>query len=79
MERYSGYSYFETENTLNTVESLLSKGLKVKDAIHIACAAEAKCDYFLTTDIGILKKNIDIIKVLNPIDFIRETEVELYD
>ena len=47
--------------------------------LSIACAAEAKCDYFLTTDIGILKKNIDIIKVLNPIDFIIETEVEIYD
>ncbi len=70
---------FETENILKTAESLLSKELKVKDAIHIACVTEAKCDYFLTTDIGILKKNIDIIKVLNPIDFIRETEVELYD
>ena len=53
-------------------ESLLSKGLKAKDAIHIACAAETRCDYFLTTDIGILKKNIEIIRVRNPIDFIRE-------
>ena len=54
----------------------MQKGLKAKDSIHIACAAEAKCDYFLTTDIGILKKNIDIVKVINPIDFIRETEAE---
>lgn len=65
----------ENENILITAENLLTIGLKPKDAIHIACAAEAKCDYFLTTDIGILKKNIDIVKVVNPIDFIRETEV----
>lgn len=57
-------------------ESLLSKGLKAKDAIHIACAAETRCDYFLTTDIGILKKNIEIIRVRNPIDFIRDMEGE---
>ena len=67
----------ENENIIKTAETLLSKGLKAKDAIHVACAVEGKCDYFLTTDIGILKKNIDIIKVINPIDFIRETEVEL--
>lgn len=66
----------ESENILTVAETLLSKGLKAKDAIHIACAAETQCDCFLTTDIGILKKNIEIIKVLNPIDFIREMEVE---
>lgn len=66
----------ENENILTVAEELLSKGIKAKDAIHIACAAETHCDYFLTTDIGILKKNIDVVKVVNPIDFIRETEVE---
>jgi len=64
----------ENERILQVAESLLKKGIKAKDAIHIACAYEAECDYFLTTDIGILKKKIDIIKVVNPIDFIRETE-----
>ena len=66
----------ENENILNVAENLLIKGLKAKDAIHIACAAEAQCDYFLTTDIGILKKKIDIVKILNPIDYIIETEGE---
>ena len=66
----------ENENILNVAENLLIKGLKAKDAIHIACAAEAQCDYFLTTDNGILKKKIDIVKILNPIDYIIETEGE---
>lgn len=39
----------------------------------IACAVYAKCDAFITTDKGILKKKIHDIKVLNPIDFMRET------
>lgn len=68
----------ENENILNMAEALLTKGLKAKDAIHVACAAESKCDYFLTTDVGILKKNIDIVKVINPIDYIIETEGERY-
>ena len=66
----------ENENILKVAETLLSKGIKAKDAIHIACAAEAKCDYFLTTDMGILNKNIGTVKVINPIDFIREMEAE---
>ena len=38
----------------------------------IAYAVSAKCDAFITTDKGILKKKIDDIKVLNPIDFMRK-------
>ena len=64
----------ENENILKTAEELLKLGIKPKDAIHISCAAESNCDYFLTTDLGILKKNIDIIKIRNPIEFINELE-----
>ena len=64
------------EDIIRTAELLMLKGLKAKDAIHIACAKDAGCDYFLTTDIGILKKKIDVVRVINPIDFISETEGE---
>jgi predicted nucleic acid-binding protein len=46
-------------------------GLKNKDALHVACALRGKCDYFLTTDRGILNKKIDGIAVMNPLDFVR--------
>ena len=64
----------ESESILTNAEKLLAVGIKPKDAIHIACAAEANCDYFLTTDKGILKKNIDLVRVVNPLDFIKEME-----
>ncbi len=64
----------ENENILKRAECLSERGVKAKDAIHIACAIESGCDYFLTTDIGILKKDIDSIKVRNPIEFISEME-----
>lgn len=46
-------------------------GIKSKDALHVACAVEAKCDYFITTDRGLLKKaqSLPEIKTINPIDF----------
>lgn len=45
-----------------------------KDALHLACAAVLKSDYFITTDHGLLNKNIAEIKIINPLDFVRITE-----
>ena len=53
-------------------KDLNKKNIKKKDALHIACAIKAECEYFLTTDNKILNKDISQIKVINPIDFIRQ-------
>jgi len=45
------------------MDELVSVGLKPLDALHIACAIELKCDYFLTVDKGILKKAAEISKI----------------
>lgn len=52
--------------------ALVEKGLKPKDAIHIACAIEAKATIFFTTDKGILKKKDRIaeVEILNPVEYI---------
>ena len=46
------------------------------DCLHVACAIYSKCDYFITTDKGILKKSKKIkeIIIIDPINFIRELE-----
>ena len=45
--------------------------VKAKDALHISCAIEAECDYFITTDDGILRKYKEgDIKVCSPVEFI---------
>ncbi|MDR1113774.1 MAG: PIN domain-containing protein [Candidatus Margulisbacteria bacterium] len=49
-------------------------GIMSKDALHIACALHSKCNYFITTDLKLLKKKIDGIKLINPVDFVREVE-----
>ncbi|MCL1947577.1 MAG: PIN domain-containing protein [Chitinivibrionia bacterium] len=56
-------------------EIIMNLGIKNKDAIHISCALEAKCDYFITTDDKILKnyKENDII-ICSPINFISDWE-----
>ncbi len=65
----------EAEDSLiQRAKSLKESGLKSFDALHVACAITAGAEYFLTTDMGILKKAAIIrdIQIKNPIDFIRE-------
>ena len=60
-----------SETVVNCGKEIMLKGVKKKDALHIACAIEAKCDYFLTTDKKLLKTSFDEIIVTSPIDFIK--------
>jgi len=64
----------ETPAILIMMEQLVIAGIKPKDALHIACAKELNCQYFLTVDKGILKKAnlIAQIQILTPIDFVIE-------
>ncbi|HVW99552.1 MAG TPA: PIN domain-containing protein, partial [Candidatus Babeliaceae bacterium] len=66
----------ENDVILYKAKSLAEKGLKPKDALHVACAIDAGCKYFLTTDDQIQRKmqGIDEIKVFNPVEFIKIIE-----
>ena len=48
-----------------------ANGLKAMDALHVACAEAAECDWFFTTDRGVLKKarNLTSMRVANPVEF----------
>lgn len=62
----------ENIQVLETAKELILLGLKSKDALHIACAIEGHCDYFLTTDDKVLSilKNYNKITVVNPLNII---------
>ena len=64
----------ETSGILALMERFVAAGLKPMDALHVACAKDLDCQYFLTVDKGILKKAklIAQIKILNPLDFVIE-------
>ncbi|MCL6590581.1 MAG: PIN domain-containing protein [Firmicutes bacterium] len=62
------------EEIVLTAESIENRGIKAKDALHIACAVHANCDYFLTTDIKLLKCNLPMIKIVSPIEFVKRLE-----
>ncbi|HEY8929223.1 MAG TPA: PIN domain-containing protein [Mucilaginibacter sp.] len=62
----------ENDEILQKATTFVKQGVKVKDALHLACAIESGCQYLLTTDDLFRKKaqNNEWIKVLNPIEFI---------
>ena len=60
-----------SETIVNCGREIMLKGVKKKDALHIACAIEGKCDYFLTTDKKLLRMTSDDIIITSPIDFIK--------
>lgn len=66
----------ETGTILKNAAIIQELGLKTFDALHVACAIETGCDYFLSTDYPILKKlgGFAKIKVTNPIELIRILE-----
>jgi len=49
---------------------LEERGLKTMDALHVACAEAAGCDYFLTCDDRLIRRYAGGIKVVNPANFI---------
>jgi predicted nucleic acid-binding protein len=65
-----------TERILIRGREIMQRNIKQKDAIHIACAIKAECDYFLSTDRKVLNKTIPEIKLINPLDFIRQFYIE---
>jgi len=63
----------ESESIIKIANSFLNKGIKPKDALHIASAIGGGAEYFITTDDGILKKLVryNKIVVINPTEFIK--------
>jgi predicted nucleic acid-binding protein len=63
-----------SENNVMLAKEIQKKKIKIKDSIHIACAIEAQCKYYITTDDRLLNKTIDNIIIVDPITFIKQSE-----
>jgi predicted nucleic acid-binding protein len=50
--------------------SIMQTNIKPRDALHIACAIESGCSYFITTDKPLLRHTYDGIIICNPIQFL---------
>jgi predicted nucleic acid-binding protein len=76
LKEYAIVNTGETEAVLKNAESVQKMGIKVFDSLHVACAIETRCDYFLSTDDILLKKLavFDKIKCISPIQLINILE-----
>ena len=57
-------------------DDIIATGVKTADAYHTACAILSGCDYMITTDDRLLKYKSDKIRIVDPTEFIRETEAQ---
>lgn len=75
-KKYSSYKILENENIIKNAENIFKLNIKSKDSLHIACAIESKCDYFITTDDFLLKKSdeITLVKIVSPPLFVEKEE-----
>lgn len=71
---FSNASIYINEDNVEGVKKraseIMKTGIKTKDALHVSCAIEGKADYFVTTDIRLLKYSSDEVRIINPIDLI---------
>jgi predicted nucleic acid-binding protein len=75
--QYATMDVEETAVILQSANRLTGRGLKAKDALHIACAIAGECTYFVTTDDDVLKRRQDIhdITIIDPTAFVREMDL----
>jgi hypothetical protein len=71
---YSSMFIKENKTIPEKAMKLNQLGLRSKDALHIACAISARCNYFITTDDKIINKQnfLSEIFLTDPIGFIKE-------
>lgn len=72
--QYAARDVEATAMILQRATILAGRGLKAKDALHIACAIAGECTYFVITDDDILKRRQDVhdITVIDPTAVVRE-------
>ena len=76
-KRHAVHDVHESEIVMKMAEEIhQARGLSSMDALHVACAIEACCDYYITTDDGLIRKmsGADRLNVLDPTAFIREVK-----
>ena len=73
-KEYASHIIEINDEIIEQARMYMEKGLRQKDAVHIACAIYGRGDYFITVDRKILNKPINEITVIDPVEFLRRLE-----
>jgi len=65
----------KSDALVKLANDIVNTGIKAFDALHIACAISANCDYIITVDKRMAKYRDNRIIVCNPIDFLKIEEL----
>jgi len=64
-----------SDPVISLAERLTNSGVKAKDSLHLACAHESNCNFFVTTDRRVLKEtSIGKLRIVDPVAFLSECE-----
>ena len=66
----------KSDKLVELANDIAKTGVKAFDALHIACAIVANCNYVITVDKRMVKFQDSRIIVCNPIDFLRMEELK---
>ena len=70
-ENMKGYVGVERESLVAVMANeIMQTGVKEKDALHVAAAIYAGCDYFISTDKRLLRYRTERIRMATPIEFV---------
>lgn len=76
-DNMKGYVGEEHDDIITSLaHDMMADGIHEKDAYHVASAVFAGCEYFVSTDIRLLKHKSEKIKMVSPVEFVIETEGE---
>jgi predicted nucleic acid-binding protein len=69
----------KSEPLVKLAHDVEQTGIKPFDALHIACAITAHCDYLITVDKRMTKYHDGRIVICNPVDFIYVLKSQPFD
>lgn len=77
IQDWRGYASRDVTKSAEIVmqaKSLCAKIIQAHDALHVACAVKAGCQYFITTDKRLIQRleHNKIIRTVNPVRFVME-------
>ena len=74
-EKLSSLFVSMSDEIVATAEKITTTGVKNTDALHVACAIAATCQYFITVDKRLLGYTDSRIIICNPIEFFNQIEI----
>jgi len=80
IQQWASFAIADVDDSPNVradAQCAQSTGLRTADALHVACAIDAECDYLITVDKRLLKYQDERIAVCDPLSFLRILEDEL--